>query len=119
MTRAIANVSNYWRASGALTALAACLVVGVSGVAHAATPAASVTVSYSDLNLTTTAGNKELYARIVSAARQVCGAGEVSIRNLHAFAAEQSCEARAIAQAVRDTNNPVLAAIYSTRPHHG
>ena len=119
MTRAIANVSNYWRATGAFTALTAALIVGVSGVAHAATAAASVTVSYRDLNLTTTAGNQALYARIVSAARQVCGAGEVDIRNLHAFALEQSCEGRAIARAVDDAHNPALAAIYSARVRHG
>ncbi len=55
---------------------------------------------YADLNLGTAAGNDALYARLVSAARKVCGeTGD--IRELGQLAATQACQREAIANAVR------------------
>jgi UrcA family protein len=102
-----------------LGTLAACLVVA-PGLASAATPesaAPSVTVRYSDLNLGTEQGTEALYARLVSAARAVCGAPD--IRDLGALVAAHACERQAVANAVRDVRSPRLSAIYSAHPRHG
>jgi len=122
MSRSFSGSGDYRRASAALTALSACLVVAVSAVAHAAVAdgsAPSVTVSYRDLNLATDQGTKALYARIVSAAREVCGAAEVDIRDLATLSSERSCERQAIAHAVSDVHSAKLAALYAARPQGG
>ncbi len=95
-------------------ALAGCLAV--AAVANAeSTP--TVRVSYADLNLATQQGSQALYARIASAASQVCVVDD--IRDLQAMAAARSCRAEAIAQAVRDVHNPELAAVYAERAPQG
>ena len=120
MTTANTRLSDNWRAP-ALTALTACLLVGAVGTSHAATPAnpPAIRVVYSDLNLESVPGTQALYARIVSAAREVCASREVDIRDLGALARAQSCEARAITQAVHDVHSPALAALFNARVGHG
>jgi UrcA family protein len=106
----------------ALSALSACLILGASSLANAAAPAAAapaVTVAYGDLNLGTEQGSRTLYARIVAAARQVCFADDVDIRDLRGLVAARGCETHAIAQAVHDVHSPRLAAIYSAQLRHG
>jgi UrcA family protein len=100
------------------TALTAAAVLAPS-LANAATADAvpTVTVRYSDLDLRSDAGSAVLYARLVSAAHQVCPAADN--RNLGALAAVRACERQAIANAVRDVNSPKLAAIYSARARRG
>ena len=119
MTNTTLRVADCRRVPATLAALAACLLAGVAGAAAAATPARSVTVAYGDLNLSSTQGTDALYARIVSAARAVCGGGEVDIRNLEALAAERSCESNAIAQAVHAVHSPALAALAGARQPEG
>ena len=110
-----ATSTDLLRASAALTA---CLIVGASAYAAAPTdPSPSVQVSYHDLNLATEHGTQTLYGRIVSAAHKVCAARDIRI--LAAVAAARACEAQAIAQAVRDVNNPRLAAVYSAHQPQG
>ena len=103
-----------------ITALGACAVM-LPGLSHAATPAAgaaAVTVRYADLNLGTAAGNSALYARLVSAARQVCGeTGD--IRDLGRLAATQACRREAIANAVHSVHSTQLAAVYAKRQGSG
>lgn len=109
------------RTLAAFGALAACLI-GASSSALAATSAdaaPSVTVTYGDLNLTSDEGNSALYARITAAAREVCFAGGVSIRDLGRYSQARSCEAQAIAQAVHAVHSPRLAAIYDARQPRG
>lgn len=109
------------RAFAALGALAACLI-GASGAALAGTApdvAPAVTVSYGDLNLATDHGNSALYTRIRAAARQVCFADRVDIRDLGRLAEVRSCESQAIARAVRDVHSPQLAAIHQAHQPHG
>jgi UrcA family protein len=104
------------------TALGVCLITALAGAAYAASPdtaSASVRVSYGDLNLTSEQGSKELYARIVSAAREVCGASQVDIRDLSSLESERACERRAVATAVDQVHSPKLAAIYSAHQHGG
>jgi UrcA family protein len=95
-------------------ALAACLAV--TAVANAES-APAVRVSYADLNLSTPQGSQALYARIVSAANEVCRADD--IRDLQAMAARNSCRAAAIAQAVREVGSPALAALHAGQVRHG
>jgi UrcA family protein len=109
------------RALTAAGVLAACLI-GAAGSALAASPTdggAAVKVAYGDLNLASDQGNSALYARITAAARQVCFANGVDIRDLARYAEARSCEARAIAQAVQAVHSPRLAAIYNARSPHG
>ena len=117
MTSATSRISALLRASAALTA---CLIVGASAAAYAAAPAVtspSVRVSYHDLNLATEQGVAALYARIVSAAHEVCTARDS--RSLSELAAARACEAQAIAHAVRDVNSPRLAATHSAHQRQG
>ncbi len=117
MTSATSRTRQLLRAA---TALGATLIVGAAATAYASTPAdavPSVQVSYHDLNLDTDQGTVALYGRIVSAAYKVCQISD--IRNLTEVAAASACREQAIARAVRDVNNPRLAAVYSARQHHG
>ncbi|HKD54872.1 MAG TPA: UrcA family protein [Steroidobacteraceae bacterium] len=121
MTTATTRLSDNWRTCTTLAALSACLLVGATATTHAATPAdpPAIKVAYGDLNLQSAPGTEALYARIVSAAREVCGSREVDIRDLGALARAQACESRAISQAVRDVHSPALAALSGARVRHG
>jgi UrcA family protein len=105
MTYTTAKFSDFWYGS-MLAALTACMAFGLADVARSATPdtAPAVRVPYGDLNLTTEEGASTLRARIAAAARQVCSVEGADIRNLQAYAAERSCEAQAIANAVHDVH---------------
>jgi UrcA family protein len=122
MSKVISGSSDYWRVSARLTALTACLLVGAAGIAHATVAddsAPAVHVSYGDLNLASDRGTKVLYTRIVSAARAVCHADEVDIRELAALSSERSCERQAIEHAVSDVHSAKLATLSAARPRHG
>jgi UrcA family protein len=104
----------------------ACLTVAlaVSGTALAGTPSTArsadvptVTVRYDDLNLATDRGTAVLYKRITNAARQVCP-DEFS-RDLAVVTASRACQAKAIARAVQDVNNPKLALMHEAHLSHG
>jgi UrcA family protein len=110
------------RALATIGAFAALLVgAGAAGSAFAASPAngPTLTVAYGDLNLASDQGNNALYARISAAARQVCAADRVDIRDLGRYAQARSCEAQAIAQAVQAVHSPRLAALYNARAPRG
>jgi UrcA family protein len=68
------------------------------------------TVNFADLDLTGGPGIAALYARIRSAAEQVCG--PVDARQLKAFTNFRSCTEQATAHAVRDVNAPMLTSYY-------
>jgi len=122
MSKVISGSSDYWRVSAGLTALAACLLAGVSASAHAAVAddgAPAVHVRYGDLNLASDLGTQVLYARIVTAARAVCHADEVDIRDLGALSSERSCERQAIEHAVSDVHSVKLAILSAARPQRG
>jgi UrcA family protein len=111
--------TDFWHGS-MLAALTACMAVGLVDVARSATPddtVRSVRVSYGDLNLASEQGANTLYARVAAAARQVCGADGVDARDLHAYAAERSCESHAIANAVRAVQSPSVASLAARNGH--
>ena len=101
MTQLTSKFNDLWHGS-MLAALTACMAVGLASVARAAPPAdaaPSVRVPYGDLNLASAQGVNTLNARVSAAARQVCSADGVDLRDLQASAAERSCESKAIANA--------------------
>ena len=75
--------------------------------------APSRVVKFADLDLTRSAGVAALYARLQSAARQVCQ--PVAERDLKAEALARSCEAQAVERAVNEINVPQLASYYRDR----
>jgi UrcA family protein len=69
-------------------------------------------VNFADLDLTKTAGAAVLYARIKSAAREVC----ISTDWLPKMSTvTDECRAQAVARAVADVNAPALTAYYQHR----
>lgn len=97
-----------------LKTVAACslFAMSLSALAAGSTPAdpegdaPSRTVKYADLDLTHSQGAAVLYARIRSAARQVCLPTYNWLSEMHTPA--QECRERAIARAVDDVNAPTL-----------
>jgi UrcA family protein len=75
---------------------------------EAAAQIPSVTVSYSDLNLTTAAGVDALYARLRTASRSVCNVGEG--RALVELVASRTCYRQVLETAVSDAKLPTLTA---------
>jgi UrcA family protein len=79
----------------------------LSGITQAATPTASRTVQYGDLNLATTAGQRALQQRVRGAARQVCAPLEG--QGLRERRDWRACRAQAIAGAQAALPNRPLA----------
>jgi UrcA family protein len=101
-------------------AAASCLWAGTFAVAQAA-PAPdgvpSVVISFKDLNLATAEGTRTLYKRITEAARQVCPL--MNARDAELVVSTHACREAAIARAVRDINNPQLAALLAEHAKRG
>jgi UrcA family protein len=92
--------------------------IAASGMATpllAASPAdaLSVSVKYSDLDLSSANGVDRLYRRIESAAREVCP--DIYSRDLGIASAGRHCEAEAISAAVSRVNNAKLALVHASR----
>jgi UrcA family protein len=104
----------------ALGALAGVLGAGFAGAAGSDSDVPSIVVKYTNQSLATDSGVKDLYARIVRAAKQVCpDAPDVSIRNLNAERRVTQCRDQAIARAIRKVDNSQLAALYATHSKNG
>jgi UrcA family protein len=114
------QTSNFMRITlGRVAVLAAAVLAGPLGVAHAAAPQQELptaVVSYGDLNLSSTDGTYALYHRIAAAARQVCPFPDP--RNLQQVDSVEACRKAAIARAVRDVNNHQLASVQAERARH-
>jgi UrcA family protein len=84
------------------------------GAVNAATPESppSVVVKYSPQDLSTEQGVKEVYRRIVRAAKQVCPEYSYSF-NLSLQSKMAECRDQAVARAVRQIDNSQLAALYA------
>jgi len=72
------------------------------------------TVNFADLDLTRAAGAEALYARIRSAARQVC-APSFANWELKSLETTRPCIDQAITRAVADVNAPLLTSYYMAR----
>ena len=73
----------------------------------------SIEVEYTDINLTTTAGAKTLYGRIVRAARTACGPTET--RSAAMMSAHRSCLKEAVDGAVEKIGSAKLTALHHDR----
>ena len=102
--------------------VAACFLAfggaAMGGRVQAAEPARSYTtiVSYGDLNLDSEQGAKVLYARIRSAAGNVCSSMEG--RNLTEKKLWQGCFDKAVASAVGQVNNNRVTALHNQMINH-
>ena len=96
----------------ALGAVAGVLGVATAGAAGTDSDVPSIVVKYSDRNLSTDIGVKDLYAQIVRAAKQVCP--EATIRDLNLQRQVNQCRDQAIARAIAKVGNSQLAALYAT-----
>jgi UrcA family protein len=109
---------NYRRTTSLIAAagITVALLSGVASLAHADVDgiAASRTVRYDDLNLSTQAGVQSLYRRIQNAARDVCGPEDVPGTRLTSRA-WKDCVSGSIRQAVLSVNKPALTAYYAVR----
>lgn len=94
------------------TVLATCAIALTATLSHAATPdsnAPAVSVRYSDLNVSTEEGSRELYWRLVSAAREVCPSNlGPSARQL---SESRHCVAAAVDRAMGEVQGSKLAEV--------
>ena len=75
---------------------------------------ARIPVHFADLNLSSSAGTKELYLRLSGAAKTACrdDSGVRDIAELHAI---YRCQQIAIEKAVAQVDRPLLTALYDRR----
>ena len=107
MFRTIAKYAPAVAALGALT----CGSLGVAAeTVERGVNIANVTVRYTDLDLNTSAGIDELYARLRAASRSACNVGER--RSLAEAMAAKSCYAQVLGTAVEDAKLPTLTALH-------
>ena len=100
---------------GSLAGIMAAGGASAAGLDSDAPP--SVVVKYSEQSLATDEGVDALYRRITSAARRVCP--DAPIGNLGLQAVVQHCRNQAITQAVRQIDNPRLAALHAAHSKNG
>lgn len=100
-----------------LGSLAGVMAAGAAGAATPGNDVPAVVVKYSDLSLTTQDGVNRLYRRLISAAKQVCP--DAPIRDLGAASQTEQCRDQAIARAIRQIDNPQLAALHASHSKNG
>jgi UrcA family protein len=88
-------------------AIALCAVQVTAQAADDGLP--SKRVSYADLDISSAAGAKVLYSRIVAAAHQVCALS--GYKDLGAMQRVNGCVDRAINHAVKEVDSPALSAL--------
>ena len=74
----------------------------------------SVRISYSDLNLATSAGARQMMGRIQSAARIICGESSVN-NDLTERDREHACVDATVSDAVRSLDAPTVTALSDKR----
>lgn len=97
--------------------LAGVMAVGAAGAATPDSDPPAVVVKYSNQSLATREGVDHLYRRITSAAKQVCP--DASLLDLGAVRRTELCRNEAIARAIRQIDNPQLAALHASRSKNG
>jgi UrcA family protein len=75
----------------------------------------TVTVKYADLNLATEEGSRQLYGRLVVAAREVCPAQGDTLLAISQNLEAQRCVDQAVERAVKDIRNPKFAEVAGSR----
>jgi UrcA family protein len=110
------------RAAGSRAKFTALLLGGLAavmavGAANAAGDVPSVSVKYSQESLSTNDGVNNLYRRITMAAKEVCP--DASIGDLSALHRVAQCREEAVARAIRQIDNPRLAALHASHSKNG
>ena len=100
-----------------LGSLAGVMAAGAAGAATRGSDVPSVVVKFDGLTLDTDSGVNQLYRRIESAARQVCPDG--TMRDLSTYQRVEQCRKQAVARAIRQIDNPRLAALHAVRSKSG
>ena len=98
---------------GSLTAIALSVNVAQADVGTGIAP--SVSVVYSQKDLTSTHGVQTLYARLKNAARQVCP--DLDVRDLSRAAPARLCYEVALARAVDGVRKPELTTLHVQSGH--
>jgi UrcA family protein len=93
------------------------LGLGAAGAAATDSDVPTVVVKYSAESLATDAGVHQLYRRIMYAAKQVCP--EPSINDLIFRQKVAECRDQAVARAIRQIDNPRLAALHASHSKNG
>ena len=108
------SVAIFWTAylAGVTVLTVIVCMAGITPAWSGIPDARSITVSFRDLNLSEPAGAKTLYGRIQTAAREVCGRTGADFIEVSAW---RSCYRRAVDDAVRKVNNPLLTAVHTGR----
>lgn len=101
----------------ALGAVAGALGVGTACAAGADSDVPSIVLKYSEQSLNSDSGVKELYARIVRAAKEVCP--NIEIRDLNLQNRIKECRDQAIARAIHKVDNSQLATLYAAHSKNG
>jgi UrcA family protein len=96
------------------SAIALCALQATARAADDGLP--SKRVSYADLDISTPAGAKVLYRRIVRAAKDVCNS--TGLDSLGAAQLTNRCIDYAIDNAVKDVGSPALSALRPSGPIH-
>lgn len=78
---------------------------------------ANVTVRYADLDLNTSAGAEELYARLRTAARRVCNVAEA--RALGDAMRSKACYQQVLGAAVTNVKSPTVDALHRAKSVRG
>ena len=102
------------------TAIRYWLLAALAGIFAAGTATTALadklpqrTVSFSDLDLSHSAGAAVLYSRIKGAAAQVCD--QHGVRSLEALTTTRRCIDQAIARAVAEIDVPALTSLYRAK----
>jgi UrcA family protein len=103
------------RVSAAAAAVALTFLTLLSVDVRAEVPAdpPSVRVAYSELSFDTNAGAAEVYRKLRSAARKVCGLNRGAV-SLHEYLRQRDCFDAAVAHAVRQIDRPKLTALHDS-----
>jgi UrcA family protein len=90
------------------------IVAAMPAVADTANDPPTMTVGYSDLDVSQSRGATILYGRILTAAQMVCTPAEGAISSFPArTAGSRACVQRAISMAVTSVDRPALSAIFA------
>jgi len=76
----------------------------------------SISVGYSDVAFGNTAGAADVYRKLKTAARKVCGV-DFGSRDLTQIAKARDCYETSLAEAVRKIDRPTLTAVHSASSH--
>jgi UrcA family protein len=97
--------------------LSCALGAGAAGAATADDAAPSLVIRYRAESLANDNGVRDLYRRIIIAARRVCPDDDV--RDLHTHGLVQACRAQAVSRAIQHIDNSRLAALHASSMKNG